>query len=90
MLLGGDQRAGGRARPAAGYFRGAAASLRRDDGQVTAVDAVVGAAVDGDARRLDTLDILHRARSDVVHPTGEFRLDARLSARLSRLPLSAT
>lgn len=62
VLLGGGQRAGGRARPAAGRLRGAA-GLRRHDRQVAAVDAVVGAAVDGDARRLDDL-----CNVDVLHP----------------------
>lgn len=67
VLLGGGQRAGGRTRPATDYLRGATASLRRHDGQIAAVDAVVGAAVDGDARRLDDVHaVLHRVR-DKVH-----------------------
>lgn len=75
VLLGGEQRAGGRARPAAGRLRGAA-GLRRHDRQIPAVDAV-GAAVDGDARRLDDLRAV-----DVLHlPRLARNSDARIPAR---------
>jgi len=90
VLLGGEQRAGERARSATGHLRGRAAGLRRHDGRIAAVDAVVRAAVaNGDARRLDTHAVLHRVRDDVVHPADKIRLYTS-STGLPRLPLDAT